>query len=83
MYKDQGVLQEIEGKVQDIKTKSYARLIEALQHNWKTITAKTHKLMPVLLRKLRLAQTPCFFLLAASNIVQAGSCCQPPKQGIS
>lgn len=45
------VLQEIEGKVQDIKTKSYGRLIEALQHNWRSITTKTHRLMPVLLCK--------------------------------
>jgi hypothetical protein len=42
-------LQEVEGKVQEILSKAYVGLIDALQHSWKSITPKTHKLLPVLL----------------------------------
>ena len=42
-------LQEVEGKVQEIRKKVYVGLTDALQHSWKSFTPKTHKLMPVLL----------------------------------
>ena len=60
-------MQEIEGRVQDIRTRSYSRLIEALQHDWKSIAAKTHKLMPVLLCK---SQKNRLLLVVAYALVQ-------------
>lgn len=54
----------MEGKVQEIRTKTYVGLIDALQHSWKSITPKTHKLMPVLLREPAPAPLPAINYLS-------------------
>ena len=45
-------MQDREGKAQEIQSKQYPTLVEALQQSWKSINpSKTHRLMPVILRE--------------------------------
>ena len=49
-------VQDREGKAQEIQSKQYPTLVEALQQSWKSINpSKTHKLMPVILCEYPLA----------------------------
>ena len=50
-------MQDREGKAQEIQSKQYPTLVEALQQSWKSINpSKTHRLMPVILCECPLAR---------------------------